>query len=393
MSTKKINRRHFLNLLSSAVAGSTLGLPLTGCTHKELLNPDEDILLSGGNYSKFDTPHNALIVINPVQKEKRVIECDFIPHEIIIHPEDKYTIYCFEKDGQQACSVNLRNLSVVQKFQSEPGHLFSGHAVFSGDNKFIYTIETEQQSQQGKIIVRDSVNFEAIKQLPTLGLSPHDCQLLEQDVMVVSNTGQSESKFHQPSLVYIDMKTEKLLSRLKLDDEKLNAGHFSITKDDTLVIASAPIREAAIITDGNSRADNTLGGVSIKTADAPVVTMSEPEMVVQRMLGEALGISIDNKNGVAAITHPDANLLTFWSLKDMQVIKAIGIENPRGITQTLDQKNFVISYGIKPAMAYISNKELTPLPETILQPTFASGEHLLNWSLSLREVMPTRIYG
>ena len=111
------------------------------------------------------------------------------------------------------------------------------------------------------------------------------------------------------------------------------------------------------------------------------------------MLGEALGISIDSKNGVAAITHPDANLLTFWSLKNMQVIKAIGIENPRGITQTLDQKNFVISYGIKPAMAYISTKELTPLPETILQPTFASGEHLLNWSLSLREVMPTRIYG
>lgn len=393
MSIKKINRRHFLNLLSSAMAGSVLGLPLTGCTHKELLNPDEDILLSGGNYSEYGTPHNALIVINPVQKEKRVIECDFIPHEIIIHPEDKYTIYCFEKDGHHACSINLKTLIVAERFQSESGHLFSGHAVFSRDNKFIYTIESEQQSQQGKISIRDAATFEAIKQLPTLGLSPHDCQLLEQDVMVVSNTGQSESKFHQPSLVYIDMKTEKLVSRLKLDDDKLNAGHFAVAKNDTLVIASAPIRETETITDENNSADNTLGGISIKTADAPVVTMTEPEMVVQRMLGEALGISIDSKNGVAAITHPDANLLTFWSLKNMQVIKAIGIENPRGITQTLDQKNFVISYGIKPAMAYISNKELTPLPETILQPTFASGEHLLNWSLSLRQVMPTRIYG
>ena len=392
MSTININRRHFLSLLSSVVAGGTLGLPLTGCTHKELLNPDEDILLSGGNYSEFGTPHKALIIINPVQKEKRVVQCDFIPHEIIIHPEDKYTVYCFERDGLNACTINLRTLSVVQKFQCTDDHQFSGHAVFSKDNKFIYTIETEQQSQQGKINIRDAATFESVRLLPTLGLSPHDCQLLEQDIMVVSNTGQSESKFHQPSLVYIDMKTEKLLSRLKLDDDTLNAGHFYVTKDDTLVVASAPVKTAAKTTGEEIITGNTLGGVSIKVADEPVITMTEPAAVVQRMQGEALGISINNKKGIAAVTHPEANLLTFWSVSDRQIIKAIGIENPRGITQTLDEKNFVISYGEKPAMAYISSNDLTPQAETIRQPTFASGDHLLNWSRSLREVMPTRIY-
>ena len=393
MSSTNINRRHFLSLLSSVAAGSTLGLPLTGCTHKELLNPDEDILLSGGNYSEFGTPHKALIIINPVQKEKRLVQCDFIPHQIIIHPEDKYTVYCFERDGRNACTINLRTLSVVQKFQCGNEHQFSGHAVFSKDNKFIYTIETEQQSQQGKINIRDAATFESVRLLPTLGLAPHDCQLLEQDIMVVSNTGQSESKFHQPSLVYIDMKTEKLLSRLKLDDDTLDAGHFSVTKNGTLVVASAPVKTAARTSGEESISGDTLGGVSIKLADDPVITISEPAAVVQRMQGEALGISINIKKAIAAITHPEANLLTFWSVTDRQIIKAIGIENPRGITQTLDEKNFVISYGEKPAMAYISINDLTPLAETILQPTFASGDHLLNWSRSLREVMPTRIYG
>ena len=389
MSTNKINRRRFLRLLSSAVAGGTLGLPLTGCTHKELLNPDEDILLSGGNYSEFGTPHKALIIINPVQKEKRVVQCDFIPHEIIIHPQDKYTVYCFERDGHNACTINLQTLSVVQKFQCIDDHQFSGHAVFSKDNKYIYTIESELGSQQGKINIRDAASFESVRLLPTLGLKPHDCQLLEQDIMVVSNTGQSESKFHQPSLVYIDMKSEKLLSRLKLDDESLNAGHFLITKNDSLVIASAPVKTAA----EENMADDRLGGVSIKLTGEPVITMTEPAAVVQRMRGEALGISINKINGIAAVTHPEANLLTFWSLADRQIIKAIGMENPRGITQTLDENNFVISYGKKPAMAYISSSDLSPLADSILQPTFASGEHLLNWSRSLREVMPTRIYG
>ena len=102
---------------------------------------------------------------------------------------------------------------------------------------------------------------------------------------------------------------------------------------------------------------------------------------------------VDGVYSADPVTHPEANLLTFWSIRDRQIIKAIGIENPRGITQTLDEKNFVISYGEKPAIAYISSNDLTPLAETILQPTFASGDHLLNWSQSLREVMPTRIYG
>ena len=393
MSTKHINRRHFLSLLSSVAAGSTLGLPLTGCTHKALLNPDEDILLSGGNYSEFGTPHKALIIINPVQKEKRLVQCDFIPHEIIIHPEDKYTVYCFERDGVNACTINLRTLSVVQKFQCTDDHQFSGHAVFSKDNKFIYTIETDQNSQQGKINIRDAATFESVRLLPTLGLSPHDCQLLEQDILVVSNTGQSESKFHRPSLVYIDMKSEKLQSRQKLDNDRLDAGHFYASKGNTLVIASAPVKTAAKNIGAESITGNNLGGISIKVTDLPLITMTEPAAVVQRMQGEALGIAINNKNAIAAVTHPDANLLTFWSLRERQIIKAIGMENPRGITQTLDEKKFVISYGEKPAMVYISSDDLTPLAETILQPTFASGDHLLNWSRSLREVMPTRIYG
>jgi uncharacterized protein len=392
MSTENIDRRHFLRLLSSVAAGGTLGLPLTACTHKELLNPDEDILLSGGDYSEFGTPHKALIIINPVQKEKRVVQCDFVPHDIIIHPEDKYTVYCFEKEGPAACSINLKTLSLIRSFQCTDNHLFSGHAVFSKNKKHIYTVEIEQQSQQGKISIRDAATFESIKQLPTLGLRPHDCQLLEQDIMVVSNTGQSASKFHQPSLVFIDMTSEKLASRLKLDDDKLNAGHFAIAKDDSIVIASAPVKTDGKLATEDIVANHTSGGVSMKPADSPVITMTKPDAVIQRMQGEALAIAINNKKGIAAITHPEANLLTFWSLNKQQIIKAIGIENPRGISQTLDEKYFVISYGIKPAMAYISSDDLSPQADTILQPTFASGEHLINWSQRLREIMPTRVY-
>ena len=59
----------------------------------------------------------------------------------------------------------------------------------------------------------------------------------------------------------------------------------------------------------------------------------------------------------------------------------------------MDKKNFVVSYGNKPAMVEIAIEDLTPQADSVIQPTLTSGEHLLNWSESLREIMPKRIYG
>jgi len=44
-------------------------------------------------------------------------------------------------------------------------------------------------------------------------------------------------------------------------------------------------------------------------------------------------------------------------------------------------------------MAYISISDLSPQADSIVQPTLASGEHIINWSKTLREIMPTRVYG
>ena len=120
--------------------------------------------------------------------------------------------------------------------------------------------------------------------------------------------------------------------------------------------------------------------------------MKEPEVVIKRMTGEALSIEINQQQSIAAITHPAANLLTFWSIKDKKIIKAFGFENPRGLSQTLDKKYFIVSYGEQPAMAKISTNDLEPQADSIVRPTLASGEHIINWSKTIREIMPARIY-
>ena len=379
-----IPRRLFLKLFSvSLITGH-----LTACTHKKFFNPDEDILLSGGSYTDGNTTQNALLIINLTQKEKRVIETPFLPHHFLIDPTNKYRVFCFEKNGTNACEIDLQTQTVGRTFHSTENRTFSGHAAFSQDGTKIYCIESELNNKQGSISIRDSKTLETVKQLPTLGLSPHDCQLLKNNVLVISNTGKSKTGFHQPSLVYIDLNTEKLIERVKLENDdsyksSLNCGHFKITENNNLIIASAPTE---------SHNTDLSGGVSIRKQNESISTMTAPDVVIKRMTGEALNIEINQQQTIAAITHPQANLLTFWSIKDKKIIKAYGFDNPRGLSQTVDKKDFIVSYGNKPAMAKISTGDLSPQADSIVQPTLASGEHAINWSKTLREIMPARIY-
>lgn len=373
------SRRSFLKLLSI----SLLGGHAAACSHKKFFNPDEDIVLSGGNFTKSDKSQNALVVINLLQKDKKVIETGFLPHGICINPNNKYSVFCVEKNGINACMIDLQTQSVIRTLQTEKNKLFSGHASFSADGKKIACIEKDKGNHQGSITIRHTDTFEIIQQLPTLGLSPHDCQLGTDNILTISNTGKSESGFHQPSLVRINLDTGKLIERIKLDTADLNCGHFITTNNNAMVIASAAVNDK----------DKTLpGGVSIRKKNKNMTTMTEPAEVIKHMTGEALSITVDEQRSVAAITHPEANLLTFWSIKDKKLMKVYAFENPRGLSQTLDKKYFIISYGNKAAMEYISTNDLSPQTDSIVQPTHASGEHILNWSKTLHEIMPERIY-
>ncbi len=125
-------------------------------------------------------------------------------------------------------------------------------------------------------------------------------QLNKDNVLTVSNTGKSESGLHQPSLVSIDLDTEKLIERIKLENDglyqnSLNCGHFKITDDNDLIIASAPVA---------SQSTGLSGGISIRRQNESITTMTEPDVVIKSMTGEALSIEINQQQTIAAITHP-----------------------------------------------------------------------------------------
>jgi hypothetical protein len=120
--------------------------------------------------------------------------------------------------------------------------------------------------------------------------------------------------------------------------------------------------------------------------------MSEPAFLTEKLIGEAPSICIDASHDIAAITHPEANLLTFWSINKQKLVKAMSVPNPRGISLTLNDKYYIVSYGVDTSSILINTKDLSADKDSTMQPTFASGEHIINWSKTLTEIMPGDIY-
>jgi len=378
-----LNRRNFIKYLSLGCTIPSL-TGLTGCTHQKFYNPDQDIILGGGSYQKDNTLKHVLAVVNLQKKDKQLIDMDFLAHGIIIDPNNKKRLVVFEKIGPGAAEIDLNKHTVSRKIAPSKDKYFYGHGAFNQSGDTLYCTETYLNNHKGTIVIRDGRDFEVLGELPTYGENPHECQLVDDGAtLVVTNAGSVSNSSTGPSVTYIDVATQKLKERVTLTNEQLNTGHIGIAKDGSLVVASAPRK-------GLEKTHT--GGVSIRSGKQPMLSMTQPEVVINQMTGEALSVIVDNKHNIAAVTHPDGNMVTFWSIDKRELIKAMSAPKPKGVALSLDEKSFIVSYGVNTSIVLIGTKNLVASTDSILQPTYISGSHIYNWSKTLTEIMPTNIY-
>lgn len=371
-----MKRRTFLQL--AGLSGLAASLPaVTGCTHKKFFNPDNDILIGGGRFKQNDELHHVLAIFNLQQRETERVELEFLPHGTIIDPRNKQHLFCFEKNGINAAEIDLASLSERNHFSADDNTIFAGHGAFDPSGDYFYSVETDLGSRQGHISIRDRSGFSIIEQMPSFGQNPHQCQLSDDGkILMIANSGSDDSA---ASLCYIDVQKITVLEKIILDDPSIDISHFSRRQNGELVIASAP------------RQSDQAGRVSIGSVK-DIMTMTEPGILVEKLLGPALTICIDENHDVAAVCHPQANLVTFWALDKRTLIKAISVPNPRGIALSIDERNYIVSFEVNTSAVLIDTKTLAADTQSIMQPTYASGEHIINWSKTLRKIMPTQVY-
>jgi hypothetical protein len=303
------------------------------------------------------------------------IPLDFFGHGVVPDPRHPERVAVFQKKGKGACEVDLRTGRVLRPIVTPGARKFYGHGAYSPDGQLLYATESDEaDGYRGLISVRDAATFRELGEFPTYGAAPHDCRLIDGGRILVVTNGGGPLGGAVPTVTYVEVQSRKLLEKLELSRDTINAGHLAVGVRGDLAVVSAQ-------RDGLPPATST-GGVSLRTRGARLRTLEAPTDVVGRMFGETLSVRIDDRNGVVAATTPIANLLTFWELATGKLLRACEAVNPRGVALTLDGRYFAVSYGMPPALSLIDTRTLETVAGGDRLYTGMSGSHLISYSLA-----------
>jgi hypothetical protein len=200
----------------------------------------------------------------------------------------------------------------------EPDRAFNGHVIASADNKRLYTTETNLETGQGLIGLRDAATLEKTGEWPTHGMDPHELLLDGDGSLMVANGGipavpeTGRLKIHMDrmdaSLVRLDTRSGELLGQWRLADKRLSLRHIAWGEP---VAGGKPGQRLLGIAMQAEHDD-----ASVKTA-APVLAVFDGERLQTHAAapGQLLagyGGDIVHTAGGFAVSCPRANGVALW---------------------------------------------------------------------------------
>jgi hypothetical protein len=302
------------------------------------------------------------------------VPVNFLAHAIVPDPVRPGLAAVFEKWGTGACEVDLRAGEVTRAITTADDRQFYGHGAYAPDGSLLYSTETVISDDfRGLIAVRDAQTHDYLGEFPSHGASPHDCLLIDDGRTMVITNGGGPRGHQRPCVTWVDVQTQQLLERRRLDTPDFNTGHLALTAGGDLAVVSAPRK-------GEEKSGT--GGISLSTGGSDLRALTEPRAITAGMKGETLSVCIDTERGVVAATTPDAALLTFWDLASGRLLHYYRLRHPRGVTLTCDHSHYVVSYGNPVAhMSLIDCASLEKVEGYDMEWTGITGSHIFPYTL------------
>lgn len=247
--------------------------------------------------------------------------------------------------GTRAVALNILNGKQLAVIESRPGRHFYGHACFSPDGRFLFTSENIIASAEGIITVRDGRDFRFLRELPGHGIGPHDIRMLPDGVTLVvaggglrtyPDSGKRELNINtmQSALLFIDSHSGKLLARREAPNAQLSIRHLDVGQNGEVLVACQYKGKKQM---------PKLVGLQHGEGEIEMLDIDDDHLWGLRNYTASARIA---SNGIAAITCPRGNQLTFWDLHKKRFIKAIEIQDVGGIEVAAEGNSFIVSANV-----------------------------------------------
>ena len=201
--------------------------------------------------------------------------------------------------------------TVVRQAWAEPDRAFNGHALRSADGRHIYTTETDLETGDGLIGVRDAGSLDKVAEWPTHGADPHAMLLDAGGDLIVANggirtlpeTGRIKLDLDRmdSSLARLSARDGAVTGAWRVDDGRLSLRHLAWLGAPGSMLAIAMQAE-------HDDAQRKAAAPVLALWDGRSIRVIEPDVGLGGYGGD-----VACSAGVIAVSCPRANGIALWS--------------------------------------------------------------------------------
>lgn len=303
-----ISRRQFL------CAGTALSLGAATAFYPKITQSKEYWLVSACT-NKHNEHFVAAIDLQGRLKSK--VKLPARGHDVIpLANKSGHAIIFARRPGTFALEVDLINGKITQEINAAIDSHFYGHGIVSNQHKLLITSENHFSTGEGRIVLRNSDNYQIVATYPSGGIGPHQIALMpSENILVIANGGikthpdQPRKKLNletmKPNLAYLDLSTGEILKRFTLDNHQLSIRHLAVSKQGK-VIAGLQYQGAK---------NDLVPLIVSQQGEGKLQYLSATDDVWRRMNQYTASVCLDEDNQIAVVSCPRANIMTYWSLK------------------------------------------------------------------------------
>ena len=292
------------------------------------------------------------------------------PNRAVIFPK---------RPGYISYLVDYDQGRVLKQFNAREGRFFYGHGTFSKDGKYLFATENDYVAKKGVVSIWDGETMQFLGEIPSFGIGPHELTILEDGkTLVIANGGVFEhpdigefkgrQKLNvsdmQPSLVYVDVGSSKLLAEFRPENHFLGLRHLSARSDGLVAIAIQ----------NEGPADTPTPLVAFHRGEDKLKLAEAPTGILRQMNHYALSVLMEPKTGITCVTCPKGNLVTFWDGENAKFISSLTVADAGGVTLSPDKNSFLITTGAGEFLIQPVAGVKDPKPSRIMN----SGNHYDN---------------
>lgn len=143
------------------------------------------------------------------------------------------TCYVIEQNGREIVEVSLSSWRISRRFSLPENHLFYGHASFHGPSRslLLTTTAPDNRSKDAVLVLSlDSWSVTRVLELGTIGMTPHDVTLTEDEKFALVSTKGATSEDgarHNGAISLLEMETGAIVNSWHLENPTDSPAHFS----------------------------------------------------------------------------------------------------------------------------------------------------------------------